>query len=236
MRAGVAAGVLVLHWALLTRVPFGGLPAMPPTPTHNLAAYLDTRIFGRHILSASGDPEGLLGTLPAIGTALIGTLGGDWLRHRRPWRLTVAGGAAGSAALLAGGGWWSIFFPLNKPLWTGSFVLVAAGFALLLFTLCYVVLDVAGVRRWARPFAWLGINPLAIYFLSELTGELIERPWLHNGTPQTIKTFLYWTWLEPQLEPAIGAPAASLAFALAVVAVWLAVAAGLARRQLRIGV
>jgi predicted acyltransferase len=129
-----------------------------------------------------------------------------------------------------------MFFPLNKPMWTGSFVLVSAGFALLSFTLCYLVVDVAGVRRWARPFVWLGINPLAIYFLSELTGELIERPWLREGTPQTVKTWLYWTLLEPRLEPRLGPAAASLAFALAVVAVWLAVAAALERRQLRIGV
>jgi predicted acyltransferase len=234
MRIAVATGVLLLHWALLVLTPFGGLPAMAPIPAHNLATYLDARLFGRHMLTAAGDPEGLLGTLPAIATALIGTLAGDWLRREQSRARTVIGLTVAGAGLVAGGIGWALVLPVNKPLWTGSFVLVAGGSSLVMFALCYLVVDVAGVRGWARPFVWLGINPLAIYFLSELAGELIERPWRWQGAEHTAKSWLYWTLLEPRLAPRIGSPASSLVFAFAVVAFWLAVAAALQRRNLRI--
>jgi predicted acyltransferase len=236
-RFAIAAALLVAHWALLTLVPFGGLPAGAPTAPHNLGAWIDAWAFGRHLLTPTGDPEGLLGTLPAVATALFGTLAGDWIRRpdRRP-AVRILGLALAGAAALACGFAWAAWLPLNKALWTGSFVMVTTGCATLAFAACYVVIDVAGARAWARPFVWLGGNPLAIYFLSELAGQLAERPWLPAGTAGTLKAWLYWTLLEPRLEPLAGEATASFVFACAVVALWLAAAAALHRRRLRIRV
>ena len=155
-----AIAVLLLgHWALLALVPFGGFPGGTLTPEHNLARYLDTLVFGRHALTIPNDPEGLLGTLPAAATALIGAVAGELMRRaandRARFRALIIFGAAAFVAGLA----WSFALPLSKPLWTGSYVLVVTGLGMLALALIYLVVDVCGLRAWARPLLWLGVEP-----------------------------------------------------------------------------
>jgi predicted acyltransferase len=123
---------------------------------------------------------------------------------------------------------------LNKALWTGSFVAVTGGLAAIALAACYYLIDVRGSRGWARPFLWLGFNPLAIYFLSELVGHLLDQPGLRiAGRDTTLKTWLYWEALRPLLHNYLGEEWMSLSYALLTVAFWTGVAGLLYRRGLR---
>jgi len=229
----IAAGIVLLgHWAALALVPFDGYPAGAIGPDHNLAGYLDAVVFGRHAMTTPIDPEGLLGTLPAAATALVGALTGAALRASpstvsRLRRLAGSGATALTLGLL-----WSRVLPLNKHLWTGSFVLVTTGLAMLALALISLAVDVSGLRAWARPFVWLGVNPLAIYCGSELVGHLLDAPWLQGTTP---KAWLFWGVLQPALGFRF-AEWTSLAYAIAYASLWTAIAGALYQRGMRIQV
>ncbi len=236
-RAAIAVALVAGHWALLTLVPFAGHAAGTLTPEINLAGYLDRLVFGRHTLASFGDPEGLLGTLPAVATALAGTLAGQWMRDADSPRRRLIGLVTGGSIAIAAGLAWSTALPLNKALWTGSYALFTAGFAALAFAACYWIIDVQAVGWWARPFVWLGLNPLAVYFLSELTGHLLDQPWLRiAGEATDPKTWLYWELLDPLVGGRLEEMGMSLLFALLTLAVWTAVAGLLYRRGVRIHV
>jgi predicted acyltransferase len=231
-----AAGLLAAHWALLALVPFGGFPGGTITPDHNIARYLDTLVFGRHVLAIPNDPEGLVGTLTAIATALTGALCGEMMRRAgshgaRTLRLLAAGAVCVAAGLL-----WSRVLPLSKPLWTGSYVLYVTGLGMLVLAVTYLVVDVRGLRAWARPFLWLGVNPLAIYVLSEVGGHLIEKPWVHQARGlTTAKAWVFWRYLVPAV-PSWPLERVSLVFGLGYVGLWMLVAGLLYRRRIRIQV
>jgi predicted acyltransferase len=134
----------------------------------NLGGYLDRHYLPGDIKDAYygfGDNEGLLSTIPAIATALLGVLAGEWLMsNNAPWRkvggLLVAGGLCLSTGFL-----WALHFPIIKNLWTSSFVLVAGGLSLLLLALFYAVIDVLRFRAWAFFFVVIGMNAITIYCL-----------------------------------------------------------------------
>jgi len=227
--------LLFAHSALLVLVPFDSYPAGTLTPEHNLAGYIDRLVFGRHMLSPSGDPEGILGTMTAVATALLGCVAGAFVRRTSSDRAKVLGLAAGGIALVVCGIAWSRLLPLNKPLWTASYALLASGVALSAFAVFYFIVDVNRVRLPFRPFVWLGLNPLAIYFLSELVGHAIEQGLVEQGGHvTTAKAWLFWRMFVPFAGDAT--PAASLGFALAYAAVCLGVTRALYRRGLRIHV
>ncbi|MEO8070578.1 MAG: heparan-alpha-glucosaminide N-acetyltransferase domain-containing protein, partial [Acidobacteriota bacterium] len=139
-RSQFAAGVVLLfaHWALLTLVAFGGQPAGNWTPSHNLAGWLDLAVFGPHLLTTTGDPEGLLGVLPSIATALGGALAGRWIQAAWGRRSPLPGLIAGGAAAVVAGLIWSVALPMNKPLWTGSYAIFSTGLATLALVACYL--------------------------------------------------------------------------------------------------
>ena len=167
--AVVSAGLLVGYWALLTFVPVPGFGAGDYARGHNLANWIDVRFLPGRVWYGDYDPEGLLSTLPAIASALIGLFAGRWLRDAhltagdRTKRLVVAG-----LALLAIGGLWSLQFPVIKRIWTSSYGLVAGGSSLLLLAAFYQVIDVRGWRGWTPPLVWIGGNALLIYLVSKL--------------------------------------------------------------------
>lgn len=231
----VALGALVLgHWALLTEpilASAGGL-----AQTHNLAGSIDRSVFGSHTLTTTGDPEGLLGTMPAVGTALLGSLAGDWLRETHSRRVHVAGLVGGGLAALGLGLLWATVLPLNKSLWTGSYVLFTGGIATLMLAICYLLFDVYDYRRWAQPLSWLGFNPLAIYFLAELCGHLLDAAWPRGAAQQmTLRAWIFWDLFRP-LAPDVRDEWLSLAFALVTVACWTTIAGLLHHRRIRIQV
>jgi predicted acyltransferase len=222
--AAIAAALSLVHWALLVLVPFAGHAAGTMTPDQNLARYIDTQLFGRHLLLIPIDPEGLLGTLSSAATALLGALVGYLLQQ-------PVGAAVRLRRLITGGTFavitavaWSGLLPISKPLWTGSFALLASGLATLLLAALYGLIDVRGLRGWSRPFLWLGVNPLAIYFLSEVVGHLQVR----------LKAWMFWTVLAPAMPNRM--EWASLIFAVGFVGVWIAVAGAMYRRRIRVQV
>jgi predicted acyltransferase len=234
-RAAILVVLVLGHWWLLRAVPFDGRAA-GLTPSHNLAGFIDKAVFGSHVLTPSNDPEGLLGTLTAVGTALIGSIAGEWLLPSLGTRPRLGHLVAGGSVALIVGSIWALTWPLNKSLWTGSFVMWTGGLAALMLAACYLVLDVLDYRRWATPFLWLGFNPLAIYFLSELARDLADKPWLRvSGQTLTVRSWVFWDIVRPAI-PRIGDEWISFFVAMATVTFWIFVAGVLYRRGVRLHV
>ena len=200
-KAAALVVLLVGYWVLVRWVPVPGagmpgrdVPFMDQT--QNLVSWLDRLLMPHHLyMDSSGpnlhnvrDPEGLLSDLPAIGTALIGLLTGLWLRSGRSVKHKAQGLAAAAVTCLALGYLWSLEFPLNKNMWTSSYVLVAAGWSLTVLTLAFWMVEEWGWGRWkgegkskrlvysALVFPWLvlGSNAITAYMFSELVPELLE--------------------------------------------------------------
>lgn len=230
----IAVSLLLLYWAMMVLIPVPGFGAGDLSMEGNLAAYVDRTLFGRHIWKPVYDPEGLLSTLPAIATTLAGVLTGHWLRLRQSELEKVAGVFVAGAALVVAGWAWGFWFPINKALWTSSYVLLTAGLALQLLAVCFWLVDLKGIRRWAKPFLIFGTNALAIYFLSELFSRIISLITLTraDGNAVDLQTFtyenLFASWASPKT--------ASLLFAICIVLLWLGVAAILYRKRIFIKV
>lgn len=158
-------GILVGYWALMSFVPVPGHGTRNFAEGANLANYIDKQYLPLRKWDGDHDPEGLLSTVPAVASCLLGVLAGLVLRNasmpdgKKVGRLVVAG-----LGCLAAGWLWHLNFPVIKKLWTSSFVLVAGGYSFLLLALFYQVIDVWKFQKWAQPFVWIGVNPITIYF------------------------------------------------------------------------
>jgi predicted acyltransferase len=129
---------------------------------------------GRHLWQQRPwDPEGILSTIPAIGTTLLGVVTGLWLRTDVAGSRKAAGLAAGGAALVVLGEFWGLTFPINKSLWTSSYVLFTAGAAGIVLAVCYWAIEVRGWRAWGRPFVILGRNAITLFVLSGLLTKVL---------------------------------------------------------------
>jgi predicted acyltransferase len=228
-RAQAAAAALLLlgYWAAMTLVPVPGHGAGDLSKEGNLAAYVDRAILGTNHLWASArtwDPEGLMSTLPAVATVLLGVFAGRWMRSPRPAAERLVGlFLAGNAAVVAGLVW-NAAFPINKNLWTSSYVLFTAGLAMHGLAVCYWLVDVRGRRRWAMPFAWFGMNAIFAFFLSGVMARLLYLVKVGDG--RTIKEVVFTRAFDSWLP----AHDASLAFALCFVALWTAIVWAMHRR------
>lgn len=212
--AGVAVALLIGYWALMTFVPVPGLGAGHLGKQDSLAAYVDRTLMGGHLWSESvtWDPEGLLSTMPAIASLLIGILAGEWLRSDHRAGQKVLGLAATGFVLLIAGQLWNPFFPINKNLWTSSFVLFTGGCALLALAACYWWVD---VRRWrfgVTPCLVFGMNAILGYALAALVAEVsIDFEFLHfRGHATTLHGWIYDKFFIPHASPVN----ASLAFGI----------------------
>lgn len=228
------AGALLLgYWALLALVPVPGYGPGVLEPKGSLAWWIDSHLLAGHTWSGAPapgfDPEGILSTLPAIATVLAGTLAGYWLRGARAPARTSLGLVAAGVALLALGTAWGAVFPINKNLWTSSYVVTMAGWSALWFGVFHWAIDVRGWRGWARPFVWYGMNALALFVLSGLVARLLGLiQWTGAaGARVSLKGAIYDTLFTPWLSPVN----ASLAFAVSFVLVFLAVAWAMWRKQ-----
>ena len=210
---GVAAVLLLGYWAAMTLVPVPGFGAGDLGKEGSLAAYVDRAVFGpNHIWRTARvyDPEGILSTVPAVVTTLLGVLAGQWLRGGGSARALTVGGAAAIAA----GAIWGLWFPINKALWTSSYVLVTGGMAVMLLAAAHWIIEGLAYRRWVRPFVVLGVNALAVYFLSSLVARLLILTQV-RGRP--LQAYLFDHLFAPWAAPVD----ASLAYALAYVLLWL---------------
>jgi predicted acyltransferase len=174
-QAALGAALLLGYWAAMTLVDVPGFGAGNLGQEGSLAAFVDRALLGPHIWRAGRvyDPEGVLSTGPAVATTLAGVLTGHWLRARRSARVTAGVLCMAGAVAVTAGEAWGRWFPINKSLWTSSYVVLTAGVALLLLGACYWLIEVKAYRRWARPFVVLGGNALAVFFLSTLLARVL---------------------------------------------------------------
>ena len=195
-RAWLTGGLLLGYWLAMTRVPVPGFGAGDLSPEGNLAGFVDHFVLGAHVwryAPGPADPEGILSTLPAIATALAGIFTGEWLRTRKSQDEKLIGlFVGGSLAAVAGAvfGW---FFPINKNLWTSSYVVLTAGLALLTLAVTLYFVDVRGNDRWAKPFLVFGTNSIVAYVLSGLIAKtLFKVRWAGvDGSAISLNSWLY---------------------------------------------
>lgn len=180
-RDWIFAGVLIAYFLIMTLVPVPGVGAANLEPSTNLGAWLDRLIFGTNHLwgeSKTWDPEGILGTIPALGTALFGIRVGSWLKRADKEDATkVSWMFVYGLAAIAIGLFWNFFFPINKKLWTSSYVLYAGGIATCILAALYWIIDVQGKKWFIFPFVVFGINSIATYVMADIVPELMGKIW-----------------------------------------------------------
>lgn len=215
----IVASLLILYFLFMTLIPAPGYNAGDLSMEGNLAAYLDRALLAGHIWKPLYDPEGILSTLPALATALCGVLAGHLLRSRKSSFEKVAAMFVAGAVGVVAGWMWNFWFPINKALWTSSYVLLTAGLALKLLALCYWLIDLRRYRRWAVPFLIFGSNALAVYFLSELFSRIISLVTITNpdGSHVSFQTYVYENLFASWATPIN----ASLMYAVCTVLLWL---------------
>jgi predicted acyltransferase len=159
------------YWALMTFVPVPGIGAGSFAMDANLANWIDAHYLPGRLWDVTRDPEGLLSTLPAIGSCVLGVFGGLLLQDARlpPWQKSLWLIGAG-IVLVAAGYLWGLQFPIIKAIWTSSFVLVAGGYSAILLGAMHQIIDVWGFKRWAMMFVWIGANAITLYFINGITG------------------------------------------------------------------
>lgn len=197
------AGCLVGYWVLVRWVPIPGV-GMPGRDVpfldvnQNLVSWIDQHLFPHHLYLYSPDhnvrdPEGLLSNLPAIGTALMGVLTGLWLRSARSVPKKTVGLAVACVSSLAVGYLWSLVFPLNKNMWTSSFVLVAGGYSLALLTFAWFAIEQMNWRRrWTWPWLVFGSNAIAAYMFSELMPGIFYNIHVSSGPGGIHSVLMPW--------------------------------------------
>jgi predicted acyltransferase len=236
VRAQIAwvVGLLVAYWLALMLIPVPGYGAGVLAPTGNLAWWIDSHLLAGHTWTGAPapgfDPEGILSTVPAIATTLLGVLTGTWLgtgtsrEEKTAWMFVT-----GNFFLLAGA-ILDMWMPINKNLWTSSFVIFMAGWALTIFAVFYWLMDVRGHVRWARPFVIYGMNAIGINVLSGITDRVMSlivwaRP---DGSPISAREWIYQTFFVPYCSPVN----ASALFAVCIVLAMYAVVWALWRKKI----
>lgn len=194
-------GILLAYWALLYLIPVPGYGAGVITPEGNITAWFDRNFLPGKLHRKVYDPEGLLSSIPAVASALLGVLCGQYIRSSAqkgflPAQSLLLFGTG--VALLLGGWLWGHIFPVNKILWSSSYVLVAGGWSMMALALFYYIIDVKGFRRWSIPLVWIGTNSILIYVAAhglvnfESTSQFLFGGFI-NMTPVAWHTALLWT-------------------------------------------
>lgn len=251
-QAAIGIALLLVYWLLMTVVQVPGCDVTTiDDKACNLAAWLDRTILTEaHIWRSAKvfDPEGILSTVPALATTISGVLTGTWLTQKykdndesEGSQATIKDDQAGDlrkavglffmgTILLAIGWTWSLVFPLNKSLWTSSYVVYTSGLALLTLGFCYYVIDIKGYKRWARPFVIFGVNALALFVFSGIMARVMGMIRILAADEKTISlqqwifNNLFLSWAEPIN--------ASLAYAISFILLWLFLMWLLYRRRL----
>jgi predicted acyltransferase len=198
-------GCLVGYWILMRFVPVPGFGV--PThdiplldPDRNLAAWLDRQLLAGHLYEGTRDPEGILSTIPAVATSLLGMLTGQWLRSARSAQRKALGLALFGLIGVVAGKILNPEFPINKKLWTSSYVIFAAGLALLCLAFCYWVADVKQWRGpWTKPLLVFGMNSIAAYVVAELISHLLDH--MHGSAGLSWQELVYHRIFVPLAGP-----------------------------------
>lgn len=222
-QVGIAAFFLLLYWALMTLIPVPGVGYANLEPTTNLAAYIDNLLLQGHLWSATKvwDPEGILSTIPAIATTLSGIFLGYWLLSDKDKMTKVIWIFVFANFSVVLGLFWDLAFPMNKNIWTSSYVLYTTGLALHFFAMCYWLIDMKGYTFWIKPFLVYGSNAITVFFLSGIMARMMSiiRWEKVPGEVITLKGYIYESFFTPYFSPIN----ASFAFALFYVLLWLGI-------------
>jgi predicted acyltransferase len=208
--------LLTLYWLVMKAVPVPGYGAGVLTPEGSLEGFIDRLLLSGHIYKPTHDPEGLLSTIPAIATTLCGILAGHWLKSpRRPEEQTNGLLIAGLACL-ALGKFMDIWFPINKNLWSSSYVVFTAGAALLFLGLCYWLIDLKGYKKWATPFLVFGSNAIVLFVGAGLLARILGliRVTGVDGTETSLQRYLYDKLFASWAGPMNGSLAYAICFLL----------------------
>ena len=225
------------YWFAMTLIPVpgadGGIGAnLLDAPSRTLAAWVDRTLLDGHlwVSSKTWDPEGPLSTIPAIGTCMLGVMAGRWLGSDRPLSERLSGLFAAGALGMVVGLMWNWSFPINKSLWTSSYVVFAAGMACVTLATITWITDVNRVTSWTQPLVIYGMNPMIAFVGSGMMARTIYTLWKveYGGKVVPVQSVVYQTvfasWLEPEN--------ASLAFALSFVLLWYGILWILWRRKI----
>jgi len=219
----VSVSVICLlgYWALMRWVPVPefGMPGrdIPFLDKDiNWVSVVDRQLFPRRLLESTRDPLGLISTIPAIATCLLGVLTGLWLRTQKGMTAKAGGMLAGAIAGLALGRFWAIWFPINKRLWTSSYVLFAAGWTLLILAICYFAIEIRKhAGSWTYPWRIFGANAIFTYAFAELLSTMLEIIHVGNaGQAITLKDLIYTRIFSPIVNPSFGSLLYSLSYVL----------------------
>jgi len=240
---GIAAALLLGYWALMTLVPVPGCEITTINDKAcNLAAWLDRTILTEAHMWRSArvfDPEGILSTLPAIATTISGVLTGTWLLRKdegggmkdesenevssfilHPSSFKKVSGLFFFGTLLLAAGYiWSSYYPMNKSLWTSSYVLTTTGLALLVLACCYWLIDIKGYKRWSRPFVIFGVNALPLFVFSGIMARMLGAYRVASPDGQRVSL---QKWIFDNIYLSIAQPIdASLLYAISFILFWL---------------
>ena len=219
--ASLLAACLLGYWVLMRWVPVPGF-GMPGRDIAfldkdaNWVAVTDRLIFPGRLLDQTRDPLGLISTIPAVATCLLGILTGLWLRTEKRMMVKACGMMSGAIAGLALGSFWAIWFPINKQLWTSSYVLFAAGWTLLVLAICYYTIE---IRKhdgaWTYPWKAFGSNAIVTYVFSELLSTVLEIiHWASDGKTVDLKEWIFARIFAPIVNVQFGSLLYSLSFVL----------------------
>ena len=244
-QVGIAIALMLGYWLIMTTIPVPGCGITTVSDKAcNLAAYIDRLVLTENHIWRSGkvyDPEGILSTIPAIVTTISGVLTGTWLARKDEGRMMndesdtfdpnssfsnhhsslakVSGMFFFGVALLAIGLIWNSYFPLNKAMWTSSYVCATTGLALLVLASCYWLIDIKGYKTWAKPFVIFGVNALALFVFTGFFARMIAAYRVTDSDGKLIN-IQRWTMLHIYL-PVFQPIDASLAFAISFILLWL---------------
>jgi len=230
----VAFLLLISYWIAMSFIPVPGYGVGNLTRDGNLGAYIDRLIIGTAHLykgdkfNSLGDPEGLFSTIPAVVSVLLGYFTGEWLgkqpvKSRTTMTLLIVG-----LSCLVIGEVWGFGFPINKKLWTSSYVIFTTGWALLLLAACYELVEVRCFRRWGKPFEVMGLNAIFVFVASVLMIKILVKT--HIGTGENSPTIYTWIY-EHFFTSWAGAMNGSFLFALVTLLFWWGVVYGMYRKR-----
>ncbi|MBF4473492.1 acyltransferase family protein [Flavobacterium sp. HJJ] len=218
-----AIGILLSYWAVMTLIPAPGFEITNLEKGTNLVAWADSILLKGHMWepTKTWDPEGVLSTIPAIATGIIGLLIGQLLnsaslKTEKFKKILLIG-----VILIILGQIWNIVFPINKALWTSSYVLYTAGLAALTLSLLYYLIDIADYKKGIKLFLIWGVNPMIVFFLSQIIPQAMGMISLPNPKTPAEQTnlwdYLYFLGVQPYFENPM---TASLVFAMLYVGFW----------------
>ena len=200
-------GLLASYWLMITLIPVPGYGAGILEPLGSLAWYVDSHLLASHTWAGAPvpgfDPEGILSTIPAIATTLLGVLTGHWLRTDRSREEKTAWMFVAGNFLLLLGAVLDMWMPINKGLWTSSYVVFMCGWALVCLAMFYWLIDVKGYTKWATPFVIYGMNAITVFVLSGLVAKSMGLiRWTQaDGTVISLQRYLYTTLFAPLAGP-----------------------------------